>query len=81
MSTFPFCCSQQRPAGTNGLLSVSLGSGEQFVSIKQDGPHLPQPQPLLLPSHTDLDGFCAAGKTLPVSMFHVRARLDQVETL
>lgn len=46
MSTFPFCCSQQRPAGTNGLLSVSLGSGEQFVSIKQDHPHLPRPTPL-----------------------------------
>lgn len=35
-SAFPCCCSQQRAAGTNGPLSVSLRSGEQFVSIKQD---------------------------------------------
>lgn len=35
-STFPFCCSSQRAGGTNGFLSVSLGSGGQFVSIKQD---------------------------------------------
>lgn len=34
--TFPFSCSSQRAGGTNGFLSVSLGSGGQFVSIKQD---------------------------------------------
>lgn len=60
MSTFPFCCAQQKPASTNGLLSVSPGSGEQFVSIKQDRPHLRWA--LSLPVHIDSDGFCAAGK-------------------
>lgn len=75
MSTFPFCCSQQRPAGTNGLLSVSLGSGEQFVSIKQDSPHLPQP--LSLPTYINSDGFRAAGKTLPVSGFLLELNLTR----
>lgn len=30
-------------------------------------------QPLILPTHTDSDGFCAGGKILPVSGFRLRS--------
>lgn len=30
-------------------------------------------RPLILPTHTDSDGFCAGGKIMPVSGFHLRS--------